>query len=133
MSRYAADVAALARKDVPWLRLDEDAYFGDIQDHLAKAWDTLEDFKDVVDSLAEANDSLTSHRTNQVIRALTSWSIILMSVTFIAGVYGMNFDPDASPFNMPELNAAYGYPLTLLGMALLSGGLVLLFRRKGWL
>ncbi len=119
-------VAALARKDVPWLRLDEDAYFGDIQDHLAKAWDTLEDFKDVVDSLAAANDSLTSHRTNEVIRALTIMSVLMLPLTLLTGLFGMNV-----PLPLPNDPRAFGIVLGL--MAAVAAGMLTLFRWRGWL
>ena len=72
------------------MRLDEDAYFGDIHDHLVKSWDTLEDFKDVVDSLSAANDSLNVHRTNEVIKVLTVISVITLPLTLVTGIYGMN-------------------------------------------
>lgn len=119
-------VATLARKEVPWLRLDEDAYFGDIQDHLGKAWDTLEDFKDVVDSLAEANDSLTSHRTNQVIRALTIISVIMLPLTLLTGLFGMNI-----PLPLPDNPLSFAIVLGL--MAAIAGAMLAVFYRRGWI
>jgi magnesium transporter len=70
---------------------------------------------------------------NQVMRVLTAYSIILMSVTLIAGIYGMNFNPNVSPFNMPELDFYFGYPLALLSMAVLAVVLLIFFKRRGWL
>jgi magnesium transporter len=119
-------LSALARKDAPWLRLDEDAYFGDIQDHLNKAWDTLEDFKDVVDSLAEANDSLTMHRTNEIIRALTIISVIMLPLTLVSGIYGMNI---TLPFQ--EHPMAFGMIIGLL--LVIAGSMLAIFRWRGWL
>jgi len=69
----------------------------------------------------------------EVMRVLTSCSIILMSITLIAGVYGMNFNTNISPFNMPELNFYFGYPLALLMMITVTVVLVMYFKRRGWL
>jgi magnesium transporter len=66
-------------------------------------------------------------------KVLTIIATIFIPLTFIAGIYGMNFDPDVSPFNMPELNWYYGYPLTLFLMAVLSGFMLWYFKRKGWI
>jgi len=70
---------------------------------------------------------------NEVMKVLTVISTIFIPLTFIAGVYGMNFDPDRSPWNMPELRWAWGYPVVLLVMAAVAGGMLLHFRRRGWL
>ncbi len=64
---------------------------------------------------------------------LTITGAIFIPLTFIAGVYGMNFNPDASPWNMPELNWYLGYPLALGLMAVVAVALLLYFRRKGWI
>lgn len=77
---------------------------------------------------AEASNDL-----NRTVRRLTAFSIILMTVTLIAGIYGMNFNPEASPWNMPELNASFGYPGALLLMVLAGALLGAVFRRNRWL
>lgn len=122
-----AVVAALERKDVPWLRLDEGAYFGDIHDHLAKAWDILEDFKDVVTSLADANDSLTSHRTNEVIRLLTIISVIMLPLTLISGVYGMNIQ------TLPLAEHPFSFWIVMAMMALVAASMLAFFRWREWI
>jgi magnesium transporter len=119
-------LASLERKEVPWLRLDEGAYFGDIHDHLAKAWDTLEDFKDVVTSLAEANDSLTSHRTNEVIRTLTMISVIMLPLTLVTGLFGMNV-------SLPWQQHPLAFGLVLAAMLMIATGMLLFFRWRDWL
>ncbi len=81
----------------------------------------------------ESYRATNSDDRNQTMRILTATSIILMGVTLIAGIYGLNFDPAASPLNMPELHARYGYPGALLAMAIVAGILAWLFRRKGYL
>lgn len=117
---------SLEHKDLPWLRLDEDLYFGDIHDHLAKVWDTLEDFKDVLDSLAEANDSLTSHRTNEIIRVLTVMSVILLPLTLVSGIYGMNV-----PLPFDKYDFAFEVILGL--MVLVAVSMIVIFRWRRWL
>jgi magnesium transporter len=64
---------------------------------------------------------------------LTIIATLFIPLSFVAGVYGMNFDPAASPWNMPELNWAYGYPAVIGLMLVVAGGLLLFFRRRGWL
>jgi magnesium transporter len=77
--------------------------------------------------------SSMSHRMNEVMKVLTVIATIFIPLTFIAGVYGMNFDTTRSPWNMPELEWRFGYPWALGLMLLTAAGLVLYFKRKGWL
>jgi magnesium transporter len=76
--------------------------------------------------------SAVSNRMNEIMKVLTIISTIFLPLTFIAGVYGMNFDTESSPYNMPELHWRYGYPFALALM--LTSALVLIsyYRRKGW-
>jgi len=83
-------IASLEHKEMPFLQEDLEAYFGDISDHVAKIWDILEDYKEVVEGLADTNDSLTSHRLNEVMKTLTTISVIILPLTLVSGVYGMN-------------------------------------------
>jgi magnesium transporter len=69
---------------------------------------------------------------NDIIKMLTLISTVFMPLSFIAGVYGMNFNPEY-PLNMPELNFAYGYPLALLLMAGIATLMLWLFKKRGWL
>jgi magnesium transporter len=70
---------------------------------------------------------------NEVMKTLTIIATIFIPLSFVAGLYGMNFDPGSSPLNMPELRWYWGYPFALAVMASIAGGLLLLFRRRGWL
>jgi magnesium transporter len=70
---------------------------------------------------------------NEIMKVLTIISTIFIPLSFIASLYGMNFDPDASPWNMPELRWRWGYPATLGLMAAVAAGLLVWFRRRGWL
>jgi magnesium transporter len=126
-------LTALVRRDLPIVSKKATAYFQDVHDHLLRAADAVDVYRDLVSGALESYHATNSNGLNQTMRILTATSIILMSVTLIAGIYGMNFNPDASPFNMPELNARYGYVGTLLAMVAVAGVLAWFFRRKGYL
>jgi magnesium transporter len=107
-------------------------YVHDVLDHHVR-------IGEIIDSLAEATRSLhelylmtVGQRMNDVMRLLTIIATIFIPLTFIAGIYGMNFDPDASPWNMPELRTRYGYPAVMLLFASIGLGMAWMFRRRGW-
>jgi magnesium transporter len=77
--------------------------------------------------------AVVSNRLNEVMKVLTVIATLFMPLSFIAGVYGMNFDPNASPLNMPELHWYWGYPFALGLMATIVAGLILAFYRRGWI
>ena len=95
--------------------------------------DLLETYREVVTELQNALMLAASNRLNDIIRVLAVISVIFMPLTFIAGVYGMNFDPQAGWLNMPELGWAYGYPAVMIFMLVLTGGMLWFFRKRGWL
>ena len=76
--------------------------------------------------------TMVSNRMNEVMRVLTVMASIFIPLTFLAGIYGMNFDPDASPMNMPELAWRWGYPAFWVTIVAMAGGMILYFRRKRW-
>jgi len=108
-------------------------YLRDCQDHTAQLMDVLDNCRDLSTTLMDAYLSTVALRTNEVMRVLTIISTIFIPLTFIVGVYGMNFDAEASPLNMPELHWYYGYPFVLGCMLVTALGLVHFFRTKGWL
>ena len=87
---------------------------------------------DEANTLLNVQLALASHRTSEVMRVLTVFSVFFLPLTFIVGVYGMNFDT-SRPWNMPELLQPYGYPAVMLFMAALAAGMLYYFRRRGWL
>jgi magnesium transporter len=105
----------------------------DIIDHLLRVIELAEAYRETVSSLMELHLSTLSQKMNETMRFLAVISTVFIPLTFIAGVYGMNFDPGVSDFNMPELRSPIGYPVVLGGMLLLGIGLVFFFRRRGWL
>lgn len=116
----------LESRERAFLRLDEDIYFGDILDHLGKQWDMLEDDKEIIEGLNDTLDSLTSHRINEVMKILTVISVVLLPMTLVASIYGMNI---ALPF------ATHPFAFAIVaGLMVLAALLMLLyFRVKGWI
>ena len=126
VSRLQRDeIALLSGQTMPFLR--------DCYDHCVQIIDLLESFREMSASLLEVYLSSISNRTNEVMRMLTIISTIFIPLTFIVGVYGMNFDTVRSPWSMPELGWYYGYPLVWGVMIGIAATLLWFFRRKRWL
>ncbi len=126
-------LASLIRNDVPFVTAETKVFLNDTLDHAIRLIELVETQRDTLTGLIEMHLSLSQARTNDVISLLTIVSTIFIPLTFLVGVWGMNFSPDASPWNMPELHAYYGYPLALLFMALIAVALVAYFKWKKWL
>ncbi len=107
-------------------------YLRDCYDHIIQAVDIVENYRELASSLMDLYLSSVGNRMNGIMKVLTVISTIFIPLTFIAGVYGMNFNPDSSPVNMPELNWYWGYPTCLTVMLMVAITLILLFRNKGW-
>jgi magnesium transporter len=107
-------------------------YLRDCYDHSVQVIDMVETYREVASSLMDVYVSSVGNRMNEVMKFLTIVSTIFIPLTFIAGVYGMNFNPDKSPWNMPELDWYWGYPACWLLMITVAVTLVLYFKRRGW-
>lgn len=107
-------------------------YWRDCHDHALRVVDLVETYRDVVAGLLELYVSMMSHRLNEVMKVLTLVATIFIPLSFIASIWGMNFDT-SHPLNMPELRWKYGYLFALGVMAVAGGGMLLLFRRRRWL
>ncbi|WP_435684847.1 magnesium/cobalt transporter CorA [Sedimenticola selenatireducens] len=108
-------------------------YFRDCYDHTIQIMDLLETYRDMTTGLLDLYLSSVSNRLNETMRVLTVIATIFIPLTFIAGVYGMNFgNKTDSPWAMPELNWYYGYPLIWGVMLAVGAGLLYLFKRKDW-
>jgi magnesium transporter len=123
---------SLIRDDHDLIRQEVRIYFQDCYDHAVQVLDIVETYRELTSTLMDVYLSSVSNRMNEVMKILTVISSIFIPLTFIAGVYGMNFNPAASPWNMPELNAYWGYPLCWAVMLSIGGGLSLYFWRQGW-
>lgn len=108
-------------------------YTRDLYDHVTSIDDTISQSRDKVYGLMGIYQSGTNNTMNTIMKTLTIVSAIFMALSLIAGIYGMNFNTDASKFNMPELNWMYGYPAALGLMAVTAIGLIIYFRFKKWL
>jgi len=114
-------------------------YLKDTYDHCMQIIDLVESYKDLTTSLVDMNLSLISHKMNEIMKVLTIISSIFIPLTFIAGIYGMNFakqDPETGKLlqkNMPELYMEHGYIYTMVGMLLIAILQMIFFWRKGWL
>ena len=122
----------LTNRDSPRFHEQSQVYFRDVYDHVTRLAETLDLYRDQMSTMMDASISVSSHSLNQVMRTLTAASIILMSGSFITGIYGMNFNPATSPFNMPELNWTFGYFGALGAIALVVVLLLLYFKRHKW-
>lgn len=102
-------------------------FFRDVHDHLLRISDLAEGYRDLVGGLFEIHFAVVSNKTNEIMKTLAVLSAIILPLSLIAGIYGMNFD------NMPELKSENGYWLTLGGMAIITLVLLIYFRRRGWI
>lgn len=126
-------VAGLIRAEVPFIQSDTKVFLNDTLDHCVRLMDIVETHRDMLSGLLDMHLSLSQARINDVISFLTIISAIFIPLTFLAGIWGMNFDPGASPWNMPELLTYYGYPIALGLMAVIAVSLVLYFKHRKWL
>jgi magnesium transporter len=126
-------IAGLIRAEAPFVRAETKVYLNDTLDHSISLIEMVETQRDMLTGLIDMHLSLSQARINEIISFLTIVSAIFIPLTFIVGVWGMNFDPASSPWNMPELEWAYGYPTALGFMALIAVSLVVYFKWKKWL
>jgi magnesium transporter len=121
-----AAIQDLERNKARYIAEDYDVYFEDINDASERVWDMLENYKEVVEALESTNESQIAHRTSEVFRVLTAISVIVLPLTLVASIWGMNVHVPG------EGNAAAFYLVLGLMLAMLVG-LILYFRRRGWL
>lgn len=126
-------INTLVRDASPLITDETRLFLRDAYDHSIQLIDLLENHRELAAGLMEFYLSSLAQRTNDVMRVLTIIATIFIPLTFIAGVYGMNFDPTVSPWSMPELRWYLGYPFSLVLMLAVAVGLLFFFRRKGWL
>ena len=117
---------ALERAKQRYLTEDLDIYFDDLTDASERIWDVLENFKEIVEGLESSNESVLSHRLNDGLRVLTAVSVILLPLTLLASVFGMNVD-------FPGEGSPLAFWLILAAMIFILLGMVAFFRRRGWL
>jgi magnesium transporter len=131
MRRFAwplREVASvMARGETPLIRAEVVPYLRDLHDHTLQVSDTAEGIRETLTSLLDLHLTMVSNRMNEVMKVLTVISTIFIPMTFLAGVWGMNFE------HMPELGWTWAYPAAFWVLILLMGaGMVWYFRRKHW-
>src|SRR5215213_712136 len=104
----------------------EDLYYEDITDASERVWDMLENYKEVVEALEDTNETAIAHRTNETFRVLTAISVIVLPLTLVASIWGMNV-------GVPGERDMTAFWLILGFMVVLLGGMIAYFRRRGWL
>jgi magnesium transporter len=121
-------ILRMSRGEFPELIPEEmRPFYRDVHDHLTRVVDLAENYRDLISGSLEAYLSVVSNRLNEIMKVLTIFSAIMLPLTFIAGVYGMNFD------HMPELHSRYGYIATLIIMIMVALMMLFFFWRRGWL
>ena len=124
--RSASAFRDLERNKARYIAEDLDIYFDDINDASERVWDMLENYKEVVEGLESTNESPIAHRTNETFRVLTAISVIVLPLTLVASIWGMNVGVPGER-QMTAFWAIMGF------MVLLLGGMVAYFRRRDWL
>jgi magnesium transporter len=122
-----AVISSLEPKIRQFTKMDMSVYFGDMVDHLDKIWDALDDYKEVIEGLNDTHDSLATNRTNEVMRMLTIIATILLPITVVASIFGMNIP--LGPFKDSPYSALY---VLLICLAII-GGMLYFFRRQRWI
>lgn len=120
-------VSNILRTESPFIASNTQLFFRDLQDHSTRVIDTVETYRDLLSGIMDIYLSTNSNKMNEVMKVLTIMSSIFIPVTFIAGIYGMNFE------FMPELHSRYGYAVVWVIMLSVMGGLLYYFKKKKWL
>ncbi len=126
-------INTIIRDDSPFIHEPIKVYMRDVYDHMVQIIDNIDNYRDMIMGMHDMYMSQISNKMNEVMKVLTIIATIFIPLTFIAGIYGMNFDPAASPYNMPELGWYWGYPAAMGIMAVVTLGMVYYFKRKDWL
>lgn len=120
-------VTKLEKSDFSHISNSTRVHLRDVYDHVAYLIETIETYREMLSGMLEVFLSSISNRTNQIVKVLTIITTIFMPLTFIAGIYGMNFK------YMPELEMPWGYPVVLIVMALIGIAMLLFFKKRRWL
>lgn len=123
----------LLRDDHGLISPQTNIFLRDVYDHAIRIAELGEAYRELSSDLMSTYLSAVSNRMNEVMKVLTIIASIFIPLSFVAGLYGMNFDPDVSRWNMPELGWPLGYPFALSLMAVIAGGFLWFVWKKGWL
>jgi len=128
-------MAFLAREDNPRITENTRLYLRDCYDHVVQVVELIETYRELTADLRDLYMSSISNRINETMRVLTIFSTFFIPLTFIVGIYGMNFDWEngTKPLNMPELHWRYGYPMVWASMLASAVTMLVYFYRRGWI
>jgi magnesium transporter len=126
-------ISQLRAESSPYISDSTRVYLRDCYDHAVQLIDLLESYRDIAGDVRDFYLSSISNRMNEIMKTLTVIATIFLPLSFIASVFGMNFNTEVSPWNMPELNWRYGYFLALGTMAVVASAMLWYFKRRGWL
>ena len=121
-----AVIGSLEPKIRRFTQMDLAVYFGDMIDHVDKIWDGLDEYKEIIEGLNDTHDSLATNRTNEVIRMLTIIATILLPLTVLASIYGMNIP-------LPFQDSSYSFLIVLIIWIVIVSGMLYFFRRQRWI
>lgn len=127
------EVSAIAKSKSDYIDRVTVKYFRDLYDHVVHVLESLDSSRDMLNNLFDMYHNVQGMRMNQIMKLLTLVSSIFIPLTFIAGIYGMNFNPEASPLSMPELNWEYGYLIVWGTMITIVVLMLLYFKKRKWL
>ncbi|WP_438444656.1 magnesium/cobalt transporter CorA [Gorillibacterium sp. sgz5001074] len=120
-------LGAMSHQQLPYISQDKDVYFIDVYDHISRVIDSIDMFRESLSGLLELQMAMKSDRMNEIMKTLTLISSLFLPLTFIVGLYGMNFR------RIPELDWSFGYGYVWLLMIAVSGGMFWFFKRKKWM
>jgi len=126
-------ISGLQRTESNLIQDSTTIYMRDLYDHTIQVMDTIESLRDIVSGMLDIYMSSISNKMNEVMKVLTIIATIFIPITFVAGIYGMNFDSSISKLNMPELKWPFGYIFAWGIMIVIAIGMVTYFRKKRWL
>ena len=121
-----AVIGSLESRVRRFTKMDLSVYFGDMVDHVDKIWDALDEYKEIIEGLNDTHDSLATNRTNEVVRMLTIIATILLPLTVLASIYGMNIP-------LPFQNSPYSFVFLLAIWIAIISGMLYFFRRQHWI
>jgi magnesium transporter len=120
-----AVIGSLEPKIRRFTQMDMEVYFGDMTDHVDKIWDALDEYKEIIEGLNDTHDSLATNRTNEVVRVLTTIATILLPLTVVASLYGMNIP-------LPFQESTFSFALVFIVWIVIACGMLYYFHRKHW-
>jgi len=121
-----AVIGSLEPKIRRFTQMDMEVYFGDMTDHVDKIWDALDEYKEIIEGLNDTHDSLATNRTNEVVRVLTTIATILLPLTVVASLYGMNIP-------LPFQESTFSFALVFIVWLVIACGMLYFFHRKHWI